>query len=169
MTLERHLSALFNLTDENWMRHANPASVWTRYSVLPVLVFSVWSRTWIGWWCLLPGVASILWMLLNPVLFGRPRSTRNWASRAVLGERIYLERDRIALPDHHCTPLYAILKGISALGMVLALWATAACSLWGAVLGVALAYMGKSWFLDRMVWLYEDMRETSEEYRSWEY
>jgi hypothetical protein len=39
----------------------------------------------------------------------------------------------------------------------------------GAVLGVALAYLGKSWYLDRMVWLYEDMKEKNELYRSWEY
>ncbi|MHC4212843.1 MAG: DUF6653 family protein [Planctomycetota bacterium] len=27
--------------------------------------------------------------------------------------------------------------------------------------------MGKRWFLDRMVWLYEEMRETNPEYSKW--
>jgi len=36
-------------------------------------------------------------------------------------------------------------------------------------LGLPVTYMGKSWFLDRMVWLYEDMKETHPEYRKWLY
>ena len=60
MTLERKIAKLFNLTDENWMKHSNPWSVWTRYSVLPIIVLAFWSRIWIGWWCLVPGIISIL-------------------------------------------------------------------------------------------------------------
>ena len=100
------------MSDENWMKHANPVSVWTRYSVLPIIVIAFWSRRWIGWWCLLPGCIAILWMFLNPVMFKKPISTKNWASKAVLGERVYL---------------------------------------------------------DRMVWLYEDMKNENEIYKSREY
>lgn len=53
--------------------------------------------------------------------------------------------------------------------MILAIWATVTYSMWGAVLGVSLAYLGKSWYLDRMVWLYEDMKTANEEYASWDY
>ena len=49
MTLERKVAKVFNLTDDNWMKHANPWSVWTRYSVLPLIVLAFWSRIWIGW------------------------------------------------------------------------------------------------------------------------
>jgi hypothetical protein len=34
MTIERGVAGAFGLTDSDWMRHANPVSVWTRYSVL---------------------------------------------------------------------------------------------------------------------------------------
>ena len=34
----------FGLSGDAWMRHANPASVWTRFAVLPMLVISIWSR-----------------------------------------------------------------------------------------------------------------------------
>lgn len=169
MTLERKIATLFHLTDANWMKHSNPWSVWTRYSVLPLIVMAFWSRVWIGWWCLLPGIGSILWMFLNPVFFKKPRSTKNWASRAVLGERVYLNRDKVEIPDSHKTPLYGFLKLISSIGMVLSIWATVTYSVWGAVFGVALAYLGKSWFLDRMVWLYETMKTEHEEYQKWEY
>ena len=29
--------ALFGLKGENWLRHANPLSVWTRFAVVPLL------------------------------------------------------------------------------------------------------------------------------------
>jgi hypothetical protein len=169
MTLERKISKLFNLTDDNWMKHANPVSVWTRYSVLSIIVLSFWSRTWIGWWCLIPGVLSILWMFYNPVFFKKPKSTKNLASKAVLGERVYLNRDKIKIPKKHDIPLHGILNGISSVGMVLSIFSIIYYSVWGAVLGVCLAYIGKSWFLDRMVWLYEDMKDSHEVYKTWEY
>jgi hypothetical protein len=30
-----------------------------------------------------------------------------------------------------------------------------------------LAYLSKLWFVDRMVWLWQDMQDTNEEYRKW--
>ena len=169
MTIERKISKLFRLTDENWMKHANPISVWTRYSVLPVIVLAFWSRRWIGWWCLIPGGISILWMFFNPILFKRPNSTKNWASKSVLGERVFLNRDKIDIPEIHKTPLYAILNGVASVGMGLAIWSIVYYSVWGAVLGVSLAYLGKSWYLDRMVWLYESVKADHDEYKKWEY
>jgi hypothetical protein len=35
--------------------------------------------------------------------------------------------------------------------------------------GLVVTLLGKAWFLDRMVWLYEDMMHTSAEYRDWLY
>lgn len=169
MTFERKLARLFNLTDENWMKHSNPLSVWSRFTVLPVIVFSFWSRLWIGWWCLLPVAASILWLFLNPVLFNKPKSTRNWASKSVLGERVYLNRDTIKIPAIHKTPLLMILNGIAALGLFLTIWSTVYYSVAGTVIGIVITIIGKTWFLDRMVWLYEDMKDYNKTYKSWDY
>ena len=66
MTVERKIAKLFKLTDENWMKHANPWSVWTRYSVLPVIVLAFWSRVWIGWWSIIPVIISLAWIFFNP-------------------------------------------------------------------------------------------------------
>jgi hypothetical protein len=169
MTLERKIANLFNLNDENWMRHANPISVWTRYSVLPVIVLAFWSRTWIGWWFLVPALASLIWMFLNPICFKKPTSTKNWASKAVLGERVFLNRDTVTIPDKHRIPLHGLLNCLSSIGTILAISSTFYYWAWGAVSSVALAYIGKSWFLDRMVWLYEDMKEDNDTYSRWEY
>lgn len=81
------------------MRHANPASVWTRFTVLSLLSLAIWSRDWIGVWCLVGVALAIIWMFVNPLLFKAPTSTRNWASRTVLGERIWVDRDKSTCPS----------------------------------------------------------------------
>lgn len=37
------------------------------------------------------------------------------------------------------------------------------------ILGLVLIVLGKLWFLDRMVWLYQDMKDRDGEYASWLY
>jgi len=167
MTLESKIANLFRLTDENWMKHANPWSVWTRYSVLPLIVLAFWTRVWIGWWSAIPVVLSLAWLFFNPVLFNKARSTKNWASKSVLGERVWLNRDKQDVPEYHKT-LPVILNGVSSVGILLSIWAIVMLSVWPAILGISLAYIGKSWYLDRMVWLYEDMKHLPE-YESWLY
>lgn len=66
MTFEKGVANLFRLTDENWMKYANPWSVWTRYPVLPLIVLAFWSRVWLGWWFLVPALISLAWMFVNP-------------------------------------------------------------------------------------------------------
>jgi hypothetical protein len=41
-TLESKIARLFSISEETWARHANPWSVWTRFTVLPVLGDRVW-------------------------------------------------------------------------------------------------------------------------------
>ncbi|WP_425430028.1 DUF6653 family protein [Desulfamplus magnetovallimortis] len=49
------------------------------------------------------------------------------------------------------------------------MWSIVYYSVWGAVLGITMFFLGKSWFMDRMVWLYEDMKNENGKYSSWEY
>jgi hypothetical protein len=44
-----------------------------------------------------------------------------------------------------------------------------ALQVWPVLLGLTLVILGKMWFLDRMVWIYEDMKNKPEEYLSWKY
>jgi hypothetical protein len=60
MTLERRLASMFALDDATWMRHANPWSVWSRNTGLPLLILAFWSRTWIGWWSIVPIVVAVV-------------------------------------------------------------------------------------------------------------
>ncbi|KAF0093752.1 MAG: hypothetical protein E1N59_2582 [Puniceicoccaceae bacterium 5H] len=150
------LAKAHSFDDQVWMRHANPWSVWTRFIILPLLSLAVWSRIWIGWWSLIPTVLLLAWAWLNPRVFPRPKRTTSWASRAVLGERLWVESPRYRLPARHrIMPM--VLAIVSSLGLPYVGWGLIALHEWSLYLGLALAILGKMWFLDRMVWLYEDM------------
>jgi len=168
MTLERRIARLFGLDDDAWMRHANPWSVWSRASVLPLLVGAVWSRVWLGWWALLPVGMTAVWTWLNPHLFAAPASTDNWASKAVLGERVWSRRDEVAVPEGHRFVPH-LLNGLNGLASLVLIWGLWRLHLWGTICGMIGMYLAKFWYLDRMVWLYEEMKETRAEYREWLY
>lgn len=169
-TGEQRVAKLFGLTGDNWMRHANPTSVWTRFAVLPMIVVSVWSRDWIGWWCLVPVVLSLVFMMVNPLLFPPPRSTRNWASKGVLGERVWSERNDVEVPPQFLrsgplTVTYVFqLFGVAALVYGLVRFDVVAV-----VTGVLLTQAAKAWFIDRMVLLFDDMKGRHQRYAEWDF
>jgi hypothetical protein len=156
------------LSDETWMRHANPWSVWTRYAAFPLLVAAVWSRVWLGWWSLLPIALAIGWLIWNPRAFPPPASTDNWASKGVLGERIWVGRARGELPERHRV-VPQVANAFSAVGTLALLWGLYALDLAAVLLAMLLVIAAKTWFVDRMVWLFEDMKDERPEYRSWLY
>lgn len=168
MTLETKIADLFGMSDSVWVRHTNPWSVWTRFTALPLLILAIWSRVWMGQWAIVPIALVVLWIWLNPRIFPKPASTKNWASKAVLGERVWLNRNTIPVPQHH-RHVPTVLNAVSALGIIPLIWGLIALNVWSTVLGTVIIYLGKLWFVDRMVWLYEDMKETNSEYQSWLY
>lgn len=167
MTFERRVSEFFGLDDETWMRHANPWSFWTRLPILFAFVLAIWSRVWIGQWAVIPIVILTVWTLVNPRAFGKPDSTKNWVSKAVFGERIWKDRDKIEVPEQH-RRFPTILTGIALLGLPFLIYGVYSLHTWLTIMGVGVTYFAKLWYLDRMVWLYEDMKE-HEEYREWLY
>lgn len=168
MTIEKKIATLFNLTEENWQRHSNPLSVWTRNLSLPLLILAFWSRVWIGWYFLIPISIAVLWTWWNPRLFSAPKSTKNWASRAVRGERVWIQRKETPIPAHH-KGMPRILNGVALVGSLFVIIGVYNLELWLTLLGCVIVYSGKLWFLDRMVWLYLDMKDNTEEYNSWSY
>ena len=166
MTLERKIARAFALDSGTWLRHANPWSVVLRNTVLPVLVLAFWSRLWLGWYALPAVGVALLWTWYNPRIFPVPDSLDHWASKAVMGERVWLNRDIVPVPSRHRT-VPNILSGVSGTGMLFVFWGVFVFDIWPTIFGLALVYSGKLWFLDRMAWLWEDMREATEEYRSW--
>jgi hypothetical protein len=167
-TLESLSAKLFNMTDETWERHANPWSVWTRYACLPLFVLAISSYAWIGYTNLILIVLIGVWCWLNPRVFGKPRSTNNWASKSVLGERVLLAGDKGPIPRHHKTAL-SILKFLMLLGVFTVVTGYICEEIALVWLGVCIVILAKSWFLDRMVWLYDEMSNIHVEYKEWLY
>ena len=156
------------MSDATWERHANPWSVWTRFTVLPLIIAAIWSRVWIGPWAWGLAALSILWTWINPRIFRKPISTDNWASKAVLGERVWINRKQVPVPARHRVAPN-LLSGISGIGLPFLIWGLWNLNVWSTVTGTVLVYAGKVWFLDRMVWLYEDMKNSTPEYSRWLY
>lgn len=161
MTLERRIAAAFAMDEAAWARHANPWSGWTRLTALPALALAGWSRAWIGWWALLPLALALAWTWLNPRIFPPPRRWDAWITRGVLGERLWLARDRVPVPAHH-RRVPNLLTALSAAGLAGVAWGVAALEPWPLLSGMAVAVLAKLWFVDRMVWLHRDMRGTME-------
>ena len=169
MSFGKKVSGAFGLKDENWMRHSNPASVWTRFSVLPLLVVSIWSRKWIGRRFVVPLGLSIAWLFANPLLFKPPRSTKNWASKAVFGERIWVDSDRSDLPDQFNSVMPTVASAYQAVGLAPLAYGLSKLKLGPTVGGMLIVQGGKLWYLDRMVLLFDEMKTQKPEYARWEY
>jgi hypothetical protein len=166
MTIKDSMTLPFSMTEKIWARHANPWSVWT--GLIPPLWLPAagWSRVWLGPWSLVLVAAGFVWIWLSVRVFPKPRTTDNWASKWMFGERVWSNRRRIPVPPHHRRVPH-ILNAISIVGAAIAVWAVTILAIWPAVLGTLLFYFGKLWFADRMVWLYEEMEDLSPEYRNW--
>ncbi|MQA08181.1 MAG: hypothetical protein GEU98_06430 [Pseudonocardiaceae bacterium] len=67
-------------------RHSSPWSAWTRLLSAPLVLVPVWTRRWSH----AAGVAA--WMLANPVIFPPPADDRSFATKAILGEEMWIER-----------------------------------------------------------------------------
>jgi hypothetical protein len=157
MRMAPSLERLFRLDDAGWARHMNPWSVYTRFAALPLLALAAWSRVWIeGFWLgALVGVVLAIW--LNPRLFPPPAHARNWGSRGVLGERVWLKLRRSSSPlyTREDRAFVLVLNTLNGLGTVLLLYALYALELRLTLLGMFVAMQSKAWFLDRMVLLYD--------------
>lgn len=156
MTLEKQIAKIFNLKGDNWMKHANPWSIWTRFATLPFLILAIWSRIWLGWYSLIPIIIIIFWLVINPTLFKKPKNFDNRGSKSVLGEKLWSERKQVLVPKHHKTPILilTLLQTTWGIILIIGLWKF---DLYLTIIGTIIIYFSKMWFLDRMVWIYQDM------------
>lgn len=168
MRWDKFTEKLMSMDEGVWEKHASPWSFWTRMATTPFLFIALWSYVWIGWWALAPlGVLS-LWLWMNPRIFPKPKSTDNWASKGVMGERVFINRKAVPIPTHH-ERAGQILVALAGVFMVLAIYGFIVQNFWIAFLAFHTSILMKIWFVDRMAWLYDDMREQHAEYAAWLY
>jgi hypothetical protein len=147
------VARLFRMDDEAWRRHANPWSVWTRFAAIPAMLLAIWSRTWIGWWCLVPIFVVVVWLWLNVKVFAPVSAPRGWTSRGIYGERAWLENRSAVPPDHRSVLRILVLLG--SVGFGLTIWGLVALSVWPTVFGATLVVVAQLWRIDRFGWLWE--------------
>ena len=68
-----------------WERHANPKSGWSRTVILPALVYAIHNRRW------MIVLVTIVFTVINPLLFPKPDRMDAWMTKVVLAERYWRE------------------------------------------------------------------------------
>ena len=162
MDVYKFSERLMAMDDASWARHANPMSVFSRFSCLPLIVLAIWSRVWLGWWAMLPIGLALLWVWINPRMFGPPKTFDHWASKGVMGERLFLDRKSGGVAEHHIRMAH-ILSGMSAGGVAILVYGLIVLDFWAVMCGMALSILPKVWFVDRMVWIFDDAHMSADQ------
>lgn len=166
MNLFDSAQKLMSLNDESWAKHSNPLSVYSRFTCLPLLSLAIWSREHLGSYSLILIALSLFWVWYNPRAFNPPNSTDNWASKGTFGERIFLQRDNLNIPAHHVKMAF-VLTGLCAMGLPVFIYGLFLNDLWIIAFGNFLIVFPKIWFVDRMVWIYHDMKDAHPTFQAW--
>lgn len=168
MALEQRVAGLFGLDDDGWARHANPASGWSRaITGLPAIILPAVSRIWIGWWAVPLALACIAWLILNPRLFAPPPDDSAWMTRAVLGERMWVERGETGLPEAQ-GGLPTLLNVVSGLGFLVMAYGLVVLDWRFIAVGSAVSWTAKMLFIDRTRAIYDRVaaRDPSKAYKA---
>lgn len=154
------------MDDRAWARHANPWSGYTRAVGSIGVFFTAWSLYWIGWWGFVPLTIAVLWTWLNPRLFPPPNNTESWMTKGALGERVFLNRRLVSIPAGYLSATI-IINGFSFAFLLICAYGFLTQNFWAAFAGWHAAVMAKIWWVDRMVRLWELMRDKDDLYRRW--
>lgn len=156
-----------SMDDVAWQRHSSPISVYSRFSILPLFTAALAMREYLGWWTLVVLLVISLWTWLNPRLFSAPKTTNNWASMGTFGERIYLNRkNESIIPQHHLI-VCKIIIFLQLFGVPFWLYGLYFMDFLLIILSTFWLMFTKTWFVDRMVWLFQDVKDLNPRYQSW--
>jgi len=149
------VAAAFKMSDETWRRHANPWSVWTRFAAIPLMIVAIWSRVWLGLWCLVPIGLVVGGLWLNPRAFAPVDEPTSWAAKGIYGERLWLTQRRRVPEDTRAVLRLLIVVGGT--GFALLAFGLVRLEVWPTVFGATLVVLGQLWRIDRMGVLYDDV------------
>ena len=80
------MSLIKRLLREIFRHHSNPWSAWTRLLSVPLVFLPIWTRSW------REGAIVVVWLIVNPVVFPEPKDDKAWATRAMLGEEMWIAK-----------------------------------------------------------------------------
>ena len=152
-TLARFVKSA-GMTDEAWLRHANSWSVYTRFAAIPAGILAIWSRTWLGWWALIPVALVIIWLWLNPHVFPAVKEPRSWAAKGIYGEKLWLNEPDSVPPGCRSVLRWLIIPAVA--GILLLVWGLVQLDLWPTIFGATLVTLTQLWRIDRFGRVYEE-------------
>lgn len=155
------------MDDRSWARHASDWSVYSRIAGGVGIFAALASGHAIGWWAVIPCLLALAWTWLNPRLFPPPSRADGWAQRGVLGERVFLNRDRVPIPPEFVRVAW-ISTGICALFVGVAIWGLVAGEIVTGAISWLAAMLAKIWFVDRCAMLWDLMKGHHPVYAAWE-
>jgi hypothetical protein len=127
-----------------WRPHASPWSVWGLIATYPLLVLAVYRRNW-------PLLAAIpCSVVLNLRMASPPEDDTAWATRVVLGERVWLERGLASRPGD------LGVVGVGAAVQLYTLRAALSRRPGRTAVGAAASMLLMFLFFDRMARLYDE-------------
>lgn len=133
------------LSEKTWERHANPWSGWTRVLSMPALAVGLYLHSF---WIL---GAVVIWLIVNPVLFPKPKRVDNWMSKGVIGEKLYFQDGKKFKKD-----LPTLLNIVNIPTFIAFMYFSWQQELTAMILAGLLAMTIKFWFIDRMVRITEE-------------
>jgi hypothetical protein len=74
------------LLREVFRYHSSPWSAWTRLLSVPLVFVPIWTRSW------REGAIVGVWLIANPMVFPEPKDDKAWATRAMLGEEMWIAK-----------------------------------------------------------------------------
>ena len=142
------------MAKKTWEKHSNPWSGWTRMINYPLLYLPFWflsdflNEPSANWFMPIGLILVIIWFIINPRIFPKPKNYNNWMSKGVFGEKIWTANKRYR-------DINIIFTIIPAPFFVIALYTTYMNLFWETMFFASVPFLFKLWFLDRMVVYFE--------------
>ncbi|MCZ4372573.1 hypothetical protein O4H50_12275 [Vibrio diazotrophicus] len=167
MDILKTAESLMSMDEKSWQKHSSPVSVYSRFTIIPLFTVTLALREVLGWWTLVVLLLVSFWTWLNPRIFQAPKKTNNWASMGTFGERIYLNRYKEDLIPLHHLQMCRIIMVLQMIGIPFWIFSFYTTSYELMFLSMLWLMFTKTWFVDRMVWVYQDVKNLNSVYHSW--
>ncbi|KZL16703.1 hypothetical protein PsAD2_03319 [Pseudovibrio axinellae] len=162
----RHVRNL-NTQSAALTRLNKPKNLIVRALALPALLTPLWFQPQLGWfWAAALSLAAVAWVWLIPPFTKKSTGAQTWLQKAILGERMWLNRIFVPIPTPYHQKALALLV-IGLLAVAAAIWAASTNNLPVMLTGALLAYLAKFASLFVMVKIFEHMKNAHPLYKSW--
>ncbi len=112
----RHVRHL-NTQSAALTRLSKPKSLLIRATLLPALLVPLWYQPVLGWfWAIALSLAAVAWVWVIPPIGKKTIGAQTWLQKAMLGERMWLNRMFVPVPaPYHKKALALLVIGLSLL------------------------------------------------------